>query len=84
MNKTRLSIHNNVIHPVEKIVRIFRGLKTVLLGAGLITKGFDYHIDKNILFACIFMLAIVITVKEFISHEVGRIRNELIKLRRGA
>ena len=83
INETKIKIHNNFHTPVEKVKATFRGLKTLLLGGGLVCWGYFQHVNKDILFLCVFLLAVIITVKSFLNNEFKRICLELIKARKG-
>ena len=84
LKQIKVLFHNYVIHNIERAISLFRGLKTILLCGLILYLGYTDNIDRNILFLCVFFLAAILTLKETISSETKQLRNEIIKMRRGA
>ena len=77
INETKIKIHNNFHTPIEKVKATFRGLKTLLLGGGLVCWGYFHHVNKDILFLCVFLLASqrrasTLSTPVLRLHKVGR------------
>jgi len=82
-NNGQNNIHQYFFVPVEKIVLYTRGYRMAALSLVLIIWGHQKHVDKNILFTCLFLTGLFLTLKEFLRNELLKILIEIIKLRKG-